>query len=229
MTRVKSLGLGLRLGGRAMLLPSTLGGLALFVVSAAVAGVVLHQHDALTAADRAASLVARLVVPFLAFFVVGAALRRRGLDSAVWPAAQFGVARGDLALGLVLAAGLVAAAVAACCGLLGLFTAHAGSPGVYDDALTTAGVLALGAGAYVGWFAFGACFLPQGRGRHVVLALDLTLGAGAGVLAWPWPASHLAALVGGSRVAGLAPSASSVLLLGGALALSLLAALRIGR
>ncbi len=81
--------------------------LALLLAAAlVVTGALIERSaDPVSAATAALRGTFRLVLPLLSFALVGEVSERGRLDDAAWPAARFGVARRDVALGLLVAAG----------------------------------------------------------------------------------------------------------------------------
>ncbi|MEQ9321703.1 MAG: hypothetical protein RIF41_21225 [Polyangiaceae bacterium] len=195
----------------------------------ATSGLVERGASLLQAPDRALSVVLRLIVPLCAFVFGSLACDRERLTEATWPIARFGAPRGQVALGMTVVTGLFAGLVAAACSTAALAVAYGGGSGLGVDAVTSAWIAALGAAAYVGWFAFGGCFLRRGRGRWLVLVGDFTFGGTTGILAVMWPRCHLRSLAGGEAVLELAQSTSSVLLAAIATVMLILAAMRVGR
>jgi hypothetical protein len=111
--------------------------------------------------------------------------------------------------------------------LAALAIAYGRTPGLAGDALTTLWIALLGAGSYTAAFGLGSSFWRNGRGRWLVLALDLVIGGGTTPLAVLFPRAHLASLLGGRAVFELPQRSSSALLLIATLLLLALAALRV--
>jgi hypothetical protein len=180
------------------------------------------------APDRALGVVFRWLVPLESFAVLGLALGRARLSESVWCLARHGHARRDVGTGLVLSAMAVSALGAVAMVALALGTSYSSLGGLGRDLGTSAWIAALGAAAYVAWFAVGATVLRRGRGRWLALLADFVLGSGAGVWAVPWPRCHLRNLIGGEPPLGLGQASSSVLLAAMAVVLALLASLQSG-
>jgi hypothetical protein len=180
------------------------------------------------APDRALEVVFRWILPLQSFAVLGLALGRARLGESVWCLARFGYARRDVGTGLQLSAMVVAALAGVATVTFALGAAYGARAGLGRDLATSGWIAALGAAAYVAWFAAGATALRCGRGRWLPLLCDFVLGSGAGWWALPWPRCHLRNLIGGAPPLGLAQGASSVLLAGMTVVLLLGASLRSG-
>lgn len=154
-----------------------------------------------------------LVLPLLAYTLVGAALGARSMAGSTAAVAAFGASRARAAaatVGIAVAApalggALVAAAVA--------LVAHGASdPPRTHDALVSAYAGALGGAAYGAWFSLGAGFGRRGGGRLLALLVDWVLGAGGGVMALLAPRAHVRNLLGGAPPMDLSERASAVAL-----------------
>jgi hypothetical protein len=168
-------------------------------------------------------------LPFLALAIVGEVTERGRLDDAAWPAARFGVARRDVALGLVISAAIVTATAGAVVAAVSVAVAHGpADPPLVADALKCAWIAALTSAAYVGWFAFGSTFGKRGRWRWLPLVIDLVFGAAGGVVGAILPHGNALNLLGGRAPFDMAQQTSSVLLVIMTLVMTLLAALRAG-
>jgi hypothetical protein len=154
-----------------------------------------------------------LVLPLLAFALVGALVGPRSLRASTAPVVSFGAspaiaAAATATLG-VLACSAVAAALAAGVALL----AHGASdPPRAADALASAYAGALGGAAYAALFSLGATFGRRGGGRTLFLVADWLLGAGSGTTAALTPRGHLRNLLGGASPLGWSGRASSIAL-----------------
>jgi len=151
-----------------------------------------------------------LVLPLLAYAVVGATLDARSLAASGVPLVAFGAAPTRVA-GVTLA---VAAAATALLGALlacaVAVIAHGSSdPPLARDALVSAYAGALGGAAYASWFALGASFGRRGGGRAVLLVVDWVLGATGGAAALVTPRAHVQNLLGGVPPLGLSERASA--------------------
>ncbi len=195
--------------------------------SAAIA-VLERAHAPLNAPDRVVDAVLGIVTPLVALALVTLVCGGERLGDALWPLARYGIARRQLALGLILSAIALTVIIVLLVLGLALWIGYGPMPGLANDALTCAWIAAAGAAAYVAWFAVGASVFRLGRGRWAVLALDLTLGSGLGILAAAWPRAHLRNLVGGAAVMDLPQASSSVALLASAVVLTVVAALLAG-
>jgi hypothetical protein len=151
-----------------------------------------------------------LVLPLLAYTLVGSSIGPRSLSSSVAPLVAFGASPARTAtIALVVAAtacacagGLSAAAVA--------FLAHGSAdPPLGHDTLASAYAGSLGGVAYAAWFVLGTSFGKRGGGRPVLLVVDWLLGASDGVAALVTPRGHVRNLLGGTPPVDLSERASA--------------------
>jgi hypothetical protein len=212
------------LSRRRLLLVAALG-----VALALAAGAIERRVGSLGAVDRALNATFGLLVPLGSFAIVLEATRHERLAAAAWPLARYGVARRDVAFGIVVAAVLAAALLGAILALAAVITAHSASAlPLAGDAAISARVGALAAAAYAGWFSFGATFLKRGRGAWIPLVADFVVGGTSGVFGTLLPRGNAHNLLGGAAPLGLPQSSSSAILIGAACMLSFAAALRCG-
>ena len=207
--------------------------LALLLAAALVVSGALIERaaDPVSAAAAALRGTFRLVLPLLAFALVGEVTERGRLGDAAWPAARFGVARRDVALGLLGAAALVAAIAGAVLAVVSVALAHGpGDPPVVADAVKCAWIAALTSAAYVAWLGFAATFGKGGwRWKHwLPLVVDFVFGASGGVVGAILPHGNALNLLGGRAPLDMAQPTSSVLLVLMTVVMALLAALRAG-
>jgi hypothetical protein len=225
-----AVGLGLAVGReRLWRRPTALS--ALLGLSLVIVGAVIERRaGAAGAVDRTLSGCFRLVIPLVSFGVAAEATGRGDLRSGVWPIARYGVSRREVALGLLAMAMVVSMALAALFAVASVALAHGpGEPPLLRDGLQCAWIGALTAGAYTAWFSLGATFFKLGRGRWVLLIADFLFGSSAGVLGALFPRGNAQNLLGGVAPMHLPQTASSAILLGSAVILTLLAALRCQR
>jgi hypothetical protein len=140
-----------------------------------------------------------LILPLLAYTLVGAILGARSLVASIAPLVRFGAAptrAAAVTVGVALAAGVAIGAVLAA--FVALLAHGYGDPPVAGDALASAYAGALGGAAYTAWFAMGASFGKRGGGRTVLLVADWVLGLGRGAVAIVTPRAHLRNLLGGA-------------------------------
>jgi hypothetical protein len=191
-----------------------------------VAGVA-HGRGAAHGADIVlVDTVGALILPLLAYGLVGAAVGGRSLSRSGLSLVAFGAEP-------VRAAGATIAVAAAACAVLGAFIASAvalvahgsADPARAGDALASAYVGALGGAAYACWFCLGATFGARGGGRALFLAVDWALGS-VDTAALVTPRGHLRNLLGGAVPLHLSGRASSAALIVIACACALLAARR---
>jgi hypothetical protein len=171
-----------------------------------------------------------LVVPLLAYAVVGGVLGGGSLRASVAPVVALGAPRGrssavTVGLGMLLAAVLCAALGA----VLAAVAHGVDDPPAARDALVSAYAGALGGAAYGGFFAFGASFGRRGGGRAALLVVDWLVGSNGTALALLTPRGHLRNVLGGLPPWELTERTSAVVLLAFALALAAVAIRRASR
>lgn len=168
-----------------------------------------------------------LVLPLIAYSLVGTAVGARSLPAAAAPLVTFG-ARPALVAEVVVAIAVAGCAVvAAVLAAVVAAVAHGvADPPVVGDVATSAYAGALGGAAYAAWFAFGATLGRRGGGRTALLVLDWLLGAGTGAQALVTPRAHLRAMLGGAAPLGLPERASAAALVAIAAAFAVLAVTR---
>ena len=171
-----------------------------------------------------------LVVPLLAYTLVGGALGGGSLRVSIAPAVAFGAppARGAaVTVGLAM---LLAAVACATLGAVVAVVAHGvDDPPASRDALVSAYAGGLGGAAYAALFAAGASLGRRGGGRAVLLVLDWILGSNDSAVALLAPRAHLRNLLGGSPPWGMSERGSAVALLVFAILLAAIAVRRVRR
>jgi hypothetical protein len=225
-----AIALGLAVGrDRLLRRPTALS--ALLGVALVIVGAVIERRvGAAGAVDRALAGTFRLIIPLVSFGVAAEAAGRGHLCEGLWPVARYGVSRRGVALGLVGAALLFAAALAAAFAVGSVAVAHApGEPPFLRDAFQCAWIAALTASAYAAWFSLGATFFKGGRGIWVPLVVDFLAGGSTGLAGAVLPRGNAQSLLGGAAPMHLSQAASSGILLGSAVVLTLVAALRCRR
>lgn len=154
-----------------------------------------------------------LVLPLLAYGVVGATLGGSGLRGGIRGVVALGAAPRSAALASVLVAITTSAAL---CGVLGALVsalAHGSQdPPLALDMATSLGVAALGGATYAAYFSAGAAIGKGTMMRGLFLAFDWIVGGGAGAGALITPRGHVTALLGGPLAADLSLRTSSVML-----------------
>ena len=170
-----------------------------------------------------------LILPLVAYGVVGATLGSSGLRRGIRGVVSLGAAPRSAALASVLVA---AASSAALCGILAAVVcglAHGShDPPLATDLVASVGVGALGGAAYAAYFSLGSA-IGKGAMRGVFLAVDWIVGGGAGVGAILTPRGHVTSLLGGPLCADLSARASSIMLIVLFLAFASLAVLLVRR
>jgi hypothetical protein len=222
-----ALALGFSMGAQRMRRRSTALSVALGAALVVVAGVIERRVGSAGAVDRALMATFNLVIPLCTFGLVAEATGRGDLRDGVWPAARYGVARRDVALGAIAAALAASAALAAVLAVLSVAVAHGeGNLPIARDALTSAWIGALVAAAYAGWFALGSTFGRRGGGRWAPLLADFVIGGSTGLAGAVLPRGNAHSLLGGAAPLGLPQASSTVILAGSAVILVVAAALR---
>ncbi len=170
-----------------------------------------------------------LVLPVVAYGVVGATLGGSGLRSGIRGVVALGAAPRSAALASVVVAITMAAAA---CGVLGALVcalAHGSQdPPLVVDMATSLGIGALGGGAYAAYFSVGSA-IGRGAMRGVFLALDWIVGGASGAGALIMPRGHVTSLLGGPLCADLSQRTSSLMLVALLLAYGSLAVLLVRR
>lgn len=204
---------------------------ALLGAALVIVGAVIERHaGAAGAVDRALAGTFHVVIPLVSFGIAAEAAGRGHLRESLWPIARYGVARREVALGLIAMAILVAAGLAAVFAVGSVALAHGpGEPPVLRDAFQCAWIAALTASAYTAWFSLGTTFLKGGRGLWIPLGVDFLAGGSTGLTGAVLPRGNAESLLGGAAPMHLPQAASSGILLGSAVVLTLLAALRCRR
>lgn len=211
MMRAARLGFALgwsRLPPRRVAVLALLGALASSGVALAV-----RSSSPLAAPNVVASLVFGLVLPLTAYGAVSTGSGSTDLSSATWPAARRGFSRRPVAMGLALAAFVATLAVVFPVLLVGFGVAYRATPGFSKDCVTSGGLVALGAAAYVSAFSLASTAMRRGRARSLLLCLDFFVGAFGSAFSLPFPRAHLRSLLGGEAVAMLSQRQSSGALL----------------
>lgn len=164
-----------------------------------------------------------LVLPLLAYTLVGAVVGAQSLSSSTAPLVALGAqpARASAVALLVAAAactvagGLVAAVVA--------LLAHGSADATIGrDAIASAYASGLGGAAYAAWFLLGASLGKRGGGRPVLLVVDWLLGATDGAASLATPRGHVRNLLGGTAPMDLSQRASAGVLVVLAIACALI-------
>jgi hypothetical protein len=219
--------IGAAMGVRQLLRRAVALHVALALLLSLSAALVERSAAKAGAVDRALDAVFGLLLPLAVFALVAELCGRGNLRRAAWSAAKFGVARRDVAIGMLLPALALAVVLGALMSTVAVvFTHSAAVPMVARDILVGAWVAALSACAYVGWFAFGSTFFARGGGRWLVLAIDFVIGGTLGVAGAVLPRANVHNLLGGAPPLGVAQPVSAAILAVTAVALCSLAAVR---
>jgi hypothetical protein len=153
-----------------------------------------------------------LVLPLIAYGVVGATLGTTGLRRGIRGVVALGAPPRSAALASVLVAIGASALLAGVLGAVVCALAHgSGDPPLASDLVTSLWISALGGGTYGAYFSAGSA-IGKGAMRGVFLALDWIIGGGAGIGALVTPRGHVTSLLGGPLCADLSQRTSSMLL-----------------
>lgn len=188
--------------------------IALWTLLAIVSALSASSRGSTTGADHVMrGSFAFLVLPLVAYGVVGATLGRTGLRRGIRGVIALGAPPRKAALASVLVAMVSAAAL---CGILAAIVcalAHGSQdPPLSSDLPTSFWIGALGGGAYGAYFSAGSAIGKGTFMRGAFLAFDWILGGGAGAGALITPRGHVTSLLGGPLCADLSQRTSSILL-----------------
>ena len=172
-----------------------------------------HARGSTTGADHVMrGAFSFLVLPLVAYGVVGATLGTTGLRRGIRGVVALGAAPRSAALASVLVAIATSALLSGVLGAVVCALAHgSGDPPLASDLVASLWICALGGGTYGAYFSAGSA-IGKGAMRGVFLALDWIIGGGAGVGALITPRGHVTSLLGGPLCADLSQRTSSVLL-----------------
>lgn len=201
--------------------------LALGVALVVSLALIEHRAGSAGAVDRALAGTFRWILPVVAFALSGLAADRKRLSDAAWPAARFGIAKRDVALGIVAAGIAASAAAGVILAALPVIAAHsAASLPLASDLFTSVRIGFLGGAAHGAWFAFGGTFGRRGGGRAWVLALHVVAGGSTGLAGAILANAHTQNLLGFAAPLDLPQAVSTAMLVLSTIVLSLAAALR---
>lgn len=151
-----------------------------------------------------------VVIPFLVFALVGAAVSSTSLRVALRPLTALGANGSRAAIMTILVVAIVSAVI--CAGLGAGLVPLSGSPiPIRGDVIASAWVSGLGAASYACFFSLGATFGRKGAGRIAFLIADWLLGSTDGV-ELVTPHAHLRNLLGGAPIAHVSQTASAIVL-----------------
>lgn len=189
-------------------------------------------HSAAGAATNRAllELFAPVALPLVALGVFQASTGPAGLRASTRALQTFGASGWHTTLATIAVAAACAAGIVGGLGAAVTLIAHgAGDPPLARDVLTTAWVGALGAAAYVPYFAVGATFGARGGGRGIMLVLSWLLAEAGTFGAIFSPHAHVRSLLGGPAAAPFSQRMSVLELVGLGLCCALFAAWRCRR
>jgi hypothetical protein len=168
-----------------------------------------------------------LVLPLLAYSVVGTVLGARAFATSVAPLVALGASPGRATLAAVGVSVVACAILGAVLGGAIALVAHgSGDPPSWPDAAASAYAAGLGGAAYAAWFAWGASMAFGGYGRPLLLVVDAIFGAGDGATACFSPRAHLRNLLGGASPMELPQRVSALALVALVVTCALLAGRR---
>lgn len=145
---------------------------------------------------------APLVLPLVALGVFQASTGPAGLRASSRALQAFGASGEHATMATIAVAAATAAGLVGLLGAAVTLVAHgAGDPPFARDLFTTAWVGALGAAAYVPYFAAGATFGARGGGRGLMLVLSWLLAEAGAAGAIFSPHAHVRSLLGGPAAA----------------------------
>jgi hypothetical protein len=171
-------------------------------------------HGATHGADRVLlGPFGGIVLPLLAYTLVGAVLGGRSLAATSAPLVGFGAPPAGAAVASLAVAIAACSVAGAATAVVMTVSAHgAGDPPIVRDTFASAYAAALGGVAYGAWFGLGATFGRGGGGRFALLLLDWILDATGGAPAVVCPRSHVRNLLGGAPPLDLPERASAIAL-----------------
>lgn len=183
---------------------------------AILVAVVERRHAGSQGADLVLpEIFGSIVVPFLVFALVGAAVTSSSLRVALRPLTALGANGSRAALVTIVVVAIAAAVI--CAGLGAGLVPLSGSPApIRGDVIASAWVSALGGATYACFFSLGATFGRKGAGRIAFLVVDWLLGSTDG-LELVTPHAHLRNLLGGAAIAHVSQTASAIVLVAMAL------------
>jgi hypothetical protein len=183
------------------------------VVAVAFA-VAAHARGLSHAADRVLlEAYGPLVLPLLAYALVGAVVGAGSLSSAVAPLTALGAPPARVAAAAWIVASVACTAAGGLLAAVVDAVAHGSAdPPLWRDAIASAYAAGLGGAAYASFFTLGASFGKRGGGRLVFLVADWVLGGNDGATALVTPRGHVRNLLGGAPPMELSGRASAGLL-----------------
>jgi hypothetical protein len=165
-------------------------------------------------ADRTlTSVYGALVLPLLAYSLIGAVGGSRSMTGGMAPLVAFGATPVRAALAIISVGAAACALVGGVLAAVVAVIAHGSAdPPMARDAVTSAYVGAVGGIAYASWFGLGATLGRRSTGRTLLLLVDWGLGSPDSATSVLTPRGHLRSLLGGISPANL-PQRSSALAL----------------
>lgn len=203
--------------------------LAVWFPLAVTMGLLARSQGIAHSADHVlVDIVGALILPVLAYLLIGAMVGAGSVASAASPLVALGARPTWVTLALVTVGATACFVCGAGLGAAVAALAHGpGDPPRVRDAITSAYVGGLGGAAYACWFSCGATFGRRGGGRPIALVLDWLLGAHGGTAAVFAPRMHLRNLLGGEPPFQLPERVSALALLGLSVACVLVTARRV--
>ena len=187
------------------------GTVFLFTLVAFLAAWAARAGGSATGADHVMrGTFGALVLPLLAYGIVGAALGGAGMRRGIRAVVSLGAPPKTAALSCTLVAMIASALLCALVAAVACAIAHGASdPPLARDIPASMFVGLVGGAAYAAYFAAGSA-IGSGVYRAGFLVLDWFLGAAGGVGAVFTPRGHVISLLGGPLCAELPRAASSV-------------------
>jgi hypothetical protein len=186
--------------------------LALWTVVAVVSALLMRSRVGSAADQVLRGTYGFIVLPLVAYGIVGAALGGAGLRGAIRGIVGLGASPREASLAAIGVASLSSAVAGAVLAALVCVVAHGPSDApLLHDLLTSTWIGALGGVAYAAYFSAGSA-IGRGTMRGAFLVLDWIVGVGAGAGSLLTPRGHVQSLLGGPLAAELPQRASSGLL-----------------
>ncbi|MDP9000707.1 MAG: hypothetical protein M3O46_11415 [Myxococcota bacterium] len=180
-------------------------------VLAIVLAVAARSNGSLRAADHALlGCYGPLVLPLLAYTLVGAIVGGQSLSSSTAPLVTLGARPTRVsAVAILVAAAACAVAGSIVAAVVAMLAHGTGDPPLVRDTIVSAYAGGLGGTAYGTWFMLGASLGKRGGGRPVLLVVDWLLGATDGAASLATPRGHVRNLLGGTAPMDLSQRASA--------------------
>lgn len=193
--------------------PRSWAAIAAWTLVGVASALVVRSRGTTTGADHVMrGTFGVIVLPLVAFAIVGAALGGGGMKRSIRGVVALGAAPRAAAFASTLVAVAASMVIGAVVASITCAVAHgSGDPPLGRDLFASLWIGGLGGGAYAAYFAAGSA-LGQGTMRSGLLVVDWIVGGAGGVGAIFVPRGHVTSLLGGPLAAEIPQRASSVLL-----------------